>query len=152
MEPYAPLYCKSCFSFLEGASQPDELVEQAQALGLPALALTDRDGVYGLVRAHLAVQEAGVRLLCGAEVTVAKTETGTGTGLEAAKAVLLCEDRAGYANLCRLLTRGRLRAPKGLSSVSWAEVCEHARGLLLLLGAEGCPLAAPGSRSERSRS
>jgi error-prone DNA polymerase len=68
---YAPLWVKSNFSFLEGASHPDELVEQAHALGLRALALSDRDGVYGVVRAHMRAQEIGVRLIVGAELTIA---------------------------------------------------------------------------------
>ena len=67
---YVPLWCKSNFSFLEGASHPDELVERAHALGLPALALTDRDGVHGVVRAHVKARELGVSLIVGAEVTV----------------------------------------------------------------------------------
>ena len=68
---YAPLWCKSSFSFLEGASHPDELIEEAHRLGLPAIAVADRDGVYGIVRAHLKARELGVKLLPGATVTVA---------------------------------------------------------------------------------
>ncbi len=67
---YAPLWCKSVYSFLEGASRPEELVEEAHRLGLRSLALTDRDGVYGAVRAHKAAQEAGVHLIVGSEVTL----------------------------------------------------------------------------------
>ncbi|MDR7512830.1 MAG: PHP domain-containing protein, partial [Armatimonadota bacterium] len=66
---YIPLWCKSGFSFHEGASQPEELVEEAHRLGLPAVAITDRDGVYGIVEAHLKARELGVQLLVGAEVT-----------------------------------------------------------------------------------
>src|SRR5262245_33023643 len=68
---YAPLWCKSNFSFLEGASHPDELVEEAHRMGLRSLAVTDRDGVHGIVRAHVKARELGVQLLCGAQVTVA---------------------------------------------------------------------------------
>jgi error-prone DNA polymerase len=68
---YAPLWCKSSYSFLEGASQPDELIEEAHRLGIGSLALTDRDGVYGMVRAFVKAKELGVRLLAGAQVTVA---------------------------------------------------------------------------------
>ena len=68
---YAPLWCKSNFSFLEGASHPEELVEEAHRLGLRSIAITDRDGVYGMVRAHVKARELGVQLLCGAQVTVA---------------------------------------------------------------------------------
>ena len=71
MSSYVPLWCKSNFSFLEGASHPEELVEEAHRLGLPAIALTDRDGVHGVVRAHVKARELGVKLLPGATVTVA---------------------------------------------------------------------------------
>ncbi len=119
---YAPLWCKSNYSFLEGASHPEELVEQARALGLPGLALTDRDGVYGIVRAHVRARELGVHLICGAQMSL---DGG-------AQVVLLAADRAGYANLCRLVTRGRRRHAKGECSVTADEVCEHAGGLLAL--------------------
>jgi error-prone DNA polymerase len=123
---YAPLWCKSNFSFLEGASHPEELVETCAALGLDCLALTDRDGVYGAVEAHTKARELGVRAIVGAEVTV-----DDGSAI-----VLLAEDRRGYANLCRLLTLGRRRSAKGESHVSWPEVCDHAPGLVALWGGE----------------
>ncbi len=69
---YAPLWCKSSYSFLEGASQPDELIEEAQRLGIGSLALTDRDGVYGMVRAFVKAKELGMKLIAGAQVTVAR--------------------------------------------------------------------------------
>ena len=155
---YAALWCKSNFSFLEGASHPDELVEQAHALGLQALALTDRDGVHGVVRAHVKARELGVPLIVGAEVTIADADTGTDTEADAEAAapasacVLLATNRTGYANLCRLLTAGRLRRPKGESRVTWPEVCERAEGLIALWGgsrsllvrdAEPGPVAGP---------
>ena len=68
---YAPLWCKSNFSFLEGASHAEELVEEAHRLGLRSIAITDRDGVYGLVRAHMKAKELGIQLICGVQVTVA---------------------------------------------------------------------------------
>ncbi len=68
---HAPLWCKSNFSFLEGASHPEELVEEAHRVGIGSIALTDRDGVYGMVRAHVKARELGVHLLCGAQVTIA---------------------------------------------------------------------------------
>ena len=70
MSSYAPLWCKSNFSFLEGASHPDELVEETQRLGLSCLALTDRDGVYGIVRGHVKAQELGIHLIIGSQVSV----------------------------------------------------------------------------------
>src|SRR6476661_6372309 len=71
MSEYAPLWCKSNFSFLEGASHAEELIEEAHRLGMRSLAVTDRDGVYGMVRAHVKAKELGVQLVCGAELTVA---------------------------------------------------------------------------------
>jgi error-prone DNA polymerase len=65
MSFYAPLWCKSNFTFLEGASHPDELVDEAYRLGLPVLALTDRDGVYGVVRAHVKAREVGMKVIIG---------------------------------------------------------------------------------------
>ena len=123
---YVPLFCKSSFSFLEGASQPEELVEAAAARGLAALALTDRDGVYGIVEAHVAAKEAGVKLIVGSEVSIDDGST----------VVLLAQDRAGYAGLCQLITLGRRRSEKGSSVVGWREVYEHAEGLLALWGGE----------------
>ena len=67
---YVPVWVKSNFSFLEGASHPVELVERAHGLGLTAVSLTDKDGVYGIVPAHMAAQELGLKLLIGAEITV----------------------------------------------------------------------------------
>jgi len=122
----AALWCKSGFSFLEGASQPEELVEEAQRLGLAALALCDRDGVYGIVRAHKRAKELGLQLVTGTEVTLQDRST----------LVLLAATREGYANLCQLVTIGRLRSAKGECTVAWEEVAEHAGGLLALWGGE----------------
>ena len=132
MSSYVPLWCKSNFSFLEGASHPDELVEEAYRLGMPALALTDRDGVYGVVHAHVKARELGLRLILGSQVTV---EDGS-------IIVLLAEDHRGYTNLCRVLTAGRLRSEKGESVVSWNEVCDRANGLIALWGGEGSLIVA----------
>src|SRR3954447_25045228 len=71
MAEYAPLWCKSNFSFLEGASHAEELVEEAHRLGMRSIAITDRDGVYGMVRAYTKAKELGIHLVCGAQVTVA---------------------------------------------------------------------------------
>ena len=144
---YAPLWSKSHFSFLEGASHPDELVEQAHAFGLPALALTDRDGVHGAVRAHVRARALGLSLVLGAEMTVgaedragatgdAPPEPATDTPPVSSTCVLLATDRTGYANLCRLITTGRLRRPKGASCVTWREVCARAAGLIALWGGD----------------
>jgi error-prone DNA polymerase len=129
---YVPLWCKSNFSFLEGASHPEELVTEAARLGLGGLALTDRDGVYGVVRAHQRAKELGFPLLIGSEVTL---EDDT-------RLILLAQNRPGYTQLCRLLTTGRLRQPKGESRVSWDEVCSHGSGLIALWGGAGSRILA----------
>ena len=123
---YAPLFCKSSFSFLEGASQPEELIETAAARGLAAIALTDRDGVYGIVEAHVAAKESGVKVIVGSELSIDDGST----------IVLLATDRAGYASLCQLITVGRRRSEKGSSVVGWREVYEHASGVIALWGGE----------------
>jgi len=138
---YVPLWCKSNFSFLEGASHPDELVEEAHRLGLPAIALTDRDGVYGVVRAHVKARELGIKLIIGSQVSVQDGST----------IVLLAQDRAGYANLCRLITKGRLRSEKGESAVGWDEVCAHAAGLIALWGGSKEPVT-PAKAGVQARS
>jgi error-prone DNA polymerase len=100
---YAELHCISNFTFLRGASHPAELVARACSLGYAALALTDECSVAGAVRAHVAAREAGLRLIVGTELQL---EDGL-------RLVLLAASRAGYAGLCRLVTRGRRAAPKG---------------------------------------
>src|SRR5262245_22946376 len=117
---YAELHCRTNFSFLEGASHPDELVQKAMALGYRALAITDRNSLAGVVRAHVAAKAAGLKLLIGAEVTPA----------DAPPVVLLATDRAAYGRLCRLLTRGRRNAPKGECLLTLDDIAEHAEGLL----------------------
>ena len=138
---YCPLWCKSHFSFLEGASSPAELVQTAHEIGIRSLALTDRDGVYGIVQAHLAAKEHGPHLIVGSEITV---EDGT-------TIVLLAMNRAGYASLCRLVTVGRCRSPKGTSSVTWQEVCDHAEDLIALWGGAASLLAREPSPDAAAR-
>src|SRR6059036_3465388 len=131
MNDYVELRCRSAFSFLAGASLPEDLVERAAALGYDVLALADRGGVYGAPRFFQAARRAGLRALVGAEVPVA----GAGS------LWLLVEERAGYKNLCRLLTAGALGRAKGEALVTWAEVEEHAAGLHCLAGGAEGPLA-----------
>ncbi|MBI2307720.1 MAG: error-prone DNA polymerase [Rhodocyclales bacterium] len=100
---YAELHCLSCFSFLRGASHPDELVARARALGYAALAITDECSLAGAVRAHVAARQAGLKLIIGAEFTL----------VDGLKIVLLAQSRAGYGNLSALITLARRRAEKG---------------------------------------
>jgi error-prone DNA polymerase len=138
---YVPLWVKSNHSFLEGASHPEELVEQAHALGLTALAITDRDGLYGAVKAHVKAKELGIKLILGAEITLTP---GLDSELELS-VVLLARTRAGYASLCRLISLGRGRSEKGSSRVTLDEVCaagQGASGQLVALCGEPSLLAA----------
>lgn len=121
--PYAELHAKTNFSFLEGASHPDELVARAAELGYAALAVTDRNSLAGVVRAHVAAKQAGVKLLVGAEITPE----------DAPAVVLLAMDRAGYGRLARLITRGRLRTEKGACRLTFADIAELSAGLVALV-------------------
>jgi error-prone DNA polymerase len=128
---YVELRCRSAFSFLEGASLPEDLIERAASLGCDALALADRGGVYGAPRFFQAAKRAGVRALVGAEVDVE----------HAGRLLLLVESRQGYRNLCRMLTTGAFGRPKGEGRVSWDLLEEHAGGLHALAGGAAGPCA-----------
>src|SRR5438552_4778845 len=127
---YIELHASSAFSFLAGASLPEELIAACAEYSMPAIALLDRDGVYGAPRFHLAAKKAGIQAHIGAEVT---STTGV-------RYPLLAETREGYQNLCRLLTRMKLRAPKGKGAVMEDELAEYSHGLICLTGGEHGPL------------
>jgi error-prone DNA polymerase len=127
---FAELHCRSAFSFLHGASSPEELVTQAAELGIGAVAITDRDGVYGTARAHHKARETGVRAVVGAELSL--EDGGT--------LPVLARTREGYENLCRLLTRSQLATPKGECRVTWADLTEFSAGLSALTGDAAGPL------------
>ena len=120
---YAELQAISNFSFLSGGSHPDELVAQAKALGLAALGLADRNTLAGVVRAHVAAREIGLRLIVGARLDL-------DDGLS-----LICypTDRQAYGRLCRLLSRGQARAEKGRCQLTRADVAAHAEGQILIV-------------------
>src|SRR5690606_25361676 len=136
---FAELLACSCFSFLRGASHPEEVVGRAKELGLSAVALCDRDGLYGAARAFLAARAIEQRVIVGAELTVglgprpvrARSASGkTQWALEERPTVaLLVENHTGYRNLCRLLTRAHADLPKGESLLDPAWLSEHAAGL-----------------------
>jgi error-prone DNA polymerase len=128
---YTELHARSAFSFLEGASLPEELAGLCAELGMGAMAVLDRDGVYGAPRFYLAAKKSSIRAHIGAEVT---SDAGW-------RYPLLVESRAGYQNLCRLITRMKLRARKGEGRVSPEEVAEKSAGLICLTGGEEGPLA-----------
>jgi error-prone DNA polymerase len=138
---YVELHSRSAFSFLEGASIPEELVAVCANLGMPAMALLDRDGVYGSPRFHLAAKKAEIKAHIGAEVTCAAFSSRRHHG--GFRLPLLVASRAGYQNLCRLITKMKLRVEgKEGASASSSDFIEHADGLICLTGGEEGPLAA----------
>ena len=117
---YVELHCKSNFSFLEGASHPDELVERAATLGYEGIALTDRHSLAGVVRGWSPAKESGIEYFVGAEV-----HPQDGPAM-----VLWPSDRSSYGRLCRLLSRGRMRCDKGACELFWDDIVELRDGLL----------------------
>ncbi len=160
---YVELHSRSAFSFLEGASIPEELIAVCANLGMPAMALLDRDGVYGSPRFHLAAKKAKIKAHIGAEVTCAAFSPN-GCELRAAscgqpvcsrlaarssqlqgkfRLPLLVASRAGYQNLCRLITKMKLRVGrKEGACASEPDFIEYADGLICLTGGDEGPLAA----------
>jgi error-prone DNA polymerase len=129
---YIELHARSAFSFLRGASAPEYLAEVAAKLEIPALAICDRDGVYGAPRLFGRAKEIGIRPIVGAELTMEDQTV----------LPVLVESRRGYQNLCRLLTRAHLRSEKGKASTRWDELPEFAEGLVPLTGDEEGPLVS----------
>lgn len=124
---YVELHARSAFSFLEGASLPEELASVCSQLDAPALALLDTDNLAGAPRFYMAARKLGIRAHIGAEITL---ESGR-------RLPLLVENRTGYQNLCRLITSMKLRAPKGEARASEAELREYSAGLVALTGDHG---------------
>lgn len=114
------LHCRTNYSFLVGASHPDELVERAVELGYTALAITDEASVAGVVRAFAAARRTSLKLITGTELTLS----------DGARLVLWARDRKGYGQLCRLLTLGRTRTDKGSYRLDWTDLAAHSAGLL----------------------
>ena len=130
---YCELHARSAFSFLEGAATPEELIAVCAEKEMSAMALLDRDGVYGAARFHLAAVKAAppIKAHIGAEVTAT----------DGWRYVLLVKSREGYQNLCRLITKMKLRAAKGEGSVSAEDVAEFSPGLICLTGGQEGALA-----------
>jgi error-prone DNA polymerase len=150
-EHYVELHAASAFSFLEAASQPEKLVERAVELGMPAMALLDRNGVYGSARFHTSAKRNAVRAHVGAEVSV----SSLGLRLtppawlphkhitEPVRLPLLCESGEGYQNLCQLITRFKLReTTKQEGAATINELQQYASGLVCLTGGDEGPLSA----------
>ena len=128
---FVELHAQSAFSFLEGAVQPEALVAEAARLEMPALALVDRDGLYGAPRFYQAAVRAGIKPIVGSELTLA----------DGSRLPLLVADQEGYQNLCRVITRMKLGAPKGAATLRLAELASCTEGLVCLTGGRHGPLA-----------
>jgi error-prone DNA polymerase len=128
---YTELHARSAFSFLEGASIPEEMASACVERGMTAMAVLDRDGVYGAPRFYQAAKKSRIRAHIGAEVT----------SLFGWRYALLVESREGYQNLCRAITRMKLRARKGEGYIAAEELAEFKAGLICLTGGEEGPLA-----------
>ena len=139
---YCELHCCSAFSFLRGGSFPEQLAQVAAELEMPAIALLDRNGVYGAQRFSVATREHGVRPIIGAELSM---EDGSNLPV-------LVENRTGYKNLCELLTQSHLRSEKGKCQVRWDELPQFAEGLIALFGSgsTGCQPVVCGSLPQTS--
>src|SRR6266850_1248141 len=165
---YVELHARSAFSFLEGASVPEELIAACQALKMPAMALLDRDGVYGAPRFYLAAKKHGLKAHIGAEITVQTPHSKIPQSPKSPKSKdqspmndvgrrrstpppevvsipVLVRNRTGYQNLCRLITLMKLRVPKhakpGECAASPDELAAHAEGLICLTGTEAGQLS-----------
>ncbi|HEY3500656.1 MAG TPA: error-prone DNA polymerase [Polyangiaceae bacterium] len=142
MPAFVELLARSAFSFLRGASRPEEMVLAAKELELEAIAIVDRDGLYGSARAHVAAKELGQRVIVGAELGVdaARLRRGSWASTSSNDAApelpvvaLLVQNHEGYSNLCRLLTRAHADLPKGESALDPAWLAECAAGLVALV-------------------
>jgi len=142
MTRYAELEVTTNFTFLHGGSHPEELVATAKALGLAAIAVTDRNTLAGVVRAHLAAKETGIKFIVGARL-----DLQDGLSL-----LTFPTDRAAYGRLCRLLTLGQRRAEKGACTLYLDDLAAHAEGLIFIaLPPEDCPSPCKGEAGDGRR-
>src|SRR3954469_12206614 len=138
---YIELHACSAFSFLRGGSFPEHIAETAAELQMPAVALLDRNGVYGAQRFSVAAREHGTRPIVGSELVM---EDG-------AVVPVLVQNRIGYTNLCQLLTQAHLRNEKGNCTVRWTDLPEFADGLVALCGSGSTPVSGAGESVSLSR-
>lgn len=160
---YVELHAASAFSFLDGASQPDTLIEHAARLGMPAIALADRNGLYGAARFHTAGKRSNIRAHIGAEIAVSSlgsrlmlpTWLPHQVQVEPSRVVLLCASQTGYKNLCQLITRMKMReSRKAEGAATLEDLEEFAAGLICLTGGEEGPLSSAlghGAQREAAR-
>jgi len=145
MSDYIELHARSAFSFLEGGSVPEELIAAGMELNMPAMALLDRDGVYGSPRFHMAGKKNGIKAHIGAEISVQSPKSKVQSPKSIYSIPVLVYNRLGYQNLCRLITLMKLRVPKhakpGECVVTPEELAAHAQGLICLTGGFDGPLA-----------
>ena len=160
MSEYIELHARSAFSFLEGASVPEELIAACSELEMPSMALLDRDGVYGSPRFHLAAKKNGIRAHIGAEISVQRPKdqspkTNFARTEDIFSIPVLVRNRRGYQNLCRLISLMKLRVPKhakpGECAVIPEELAAHADGLICLTGGDDGPLSGQGDTRKKQR-
>ncbi len=150
-EEYIELHASSAFSFLAGSSDPESFIERAVEIGMPAMALADRNGLYGAARFHTSAKHSQVKAHIGAEIAV----SSCGNRLmpaewlphcfpyEPPRIVLLCASQVGYQNLCQLITRFKMReTTKAEGAATFDDLDEFSAGLICLTGGEEGPLAA----------
>ena len=159
--PYVELRARSAFSFLEGATAPEELVETAAALGYDAIALGDRDGLYGAPRFYQAATQAGLKAIVGVELTLDEPSFGMpGASPYPARLYLLVPDRARYKNLCRMITAAKLRLlgeypdgtprypAKGESRITLGDLERFGEGMICLGGGALSPISRSLTRGD----
>src|SRR5690242_8868960 len=137
---YVELHAHSCFSLLDGVSSPEALVAQAAELGMPSLALTDHNALYGAVPFGEAAKTHGIHPILGAEVSL---EDGH-------HLILLVENGQGWRNLCALISQAQANAPKGQAALPWAALDGRTNGLIALSGCRQGPIAAALLRWDRT--
>jgi error-prone DNA polymerase len=150
-DEYVELHAASAFSFLEGGSQPETLMERAAELGMHALALADRNGLYGAARFHTAGVRCEVKAHIGAEIAVRSFGNMLTPSAwlphqhpeQPPRLSLLCESQTGYQNLCQLITRFKMReTTKAEGAATLEDIAEFSAGLICLTGGDEGPLAA----------
>jgi len=134
---FVELHCHSNYSFLEGASHPEELVARARDLEMPALAITDRNGFYGAVKFFGAAQRAGIKPIIGTELTIDDGTTPPKDRVDydrwGDRLLLIAEDKAGYTNLCRLVSKAQMPNPKGMARLKAEEFTGYSQRLFALV-------------------